>query len=96
MPKEQINYAPVVTLPDGTTLIAPEISLHWSGGPAGYAQLGMEFSVSDMLGYLNHLLKGSPTDSRATFYTPELTRPDLQRLVKAARRARDVVFDADE
>jgi len=96
VPKEQINYAPHVILPDGKTPIAPEVSIHWSPGDAGYVQVGMEFSVDDMLGYLNQLRKDSPMDHRATFYTDTLKRPDLQKLIRVARRARDAVYGGDE
>lgn len=96
MPKEQINYAPHVELPDGTTPISPEVSLHWSSGEPHFAQIGFEFSVKDMTAYLARLAKDSPTDHRATFYTAELTRPELQRMIRAGKRARDAVFGADE
>lgn len=96
MPKEQINYAPHVEGPDGSTPIAPEVSINWSSGEPHYAQIGFEFTIKDMLDYLTQLRMSSPTDHRATFYTPELTRPEMQRMIRAAKRARDSVFGADE
>ena len=98
MPKENINYP--LAIEDATTGLmrppGPEFSLHWSPGDAGYVQVGVEFNVDDMLTYLNQLRKDSPLDSRAQLYSDILNRADLQRTIRAAKRARDAVFGADE
>ncbi len=96
MPKEQINYAPYVEGPDGALPPGAEVSLHWSSGELRHVQIGFEFDVGNMLDYLTRLRTESPTDSRAMFYTSELDRNDLQRMIRAGKRARDQVFGADE
>lgn len=96
MPKEQINYPTVHEAPDGSIPLGPEISLHWSSGGPAYAQLAFGFDVKSMRDYLDQLAKDSPTDSRAIFYTEELRRPELQTMIRAAKRARDAVYGADE
>lgn len=97
MPKEQINYSPAIQLESGSLSVpGTEASLHWSSNAGGYAQLAFEFDVQAMLNYLAQLRKDSPGDSRAVFYTLELSRHELQTLIRAAKRARNAVFGADE
>jgi hypothetical protein len=89
MPKEQINYEP-------TNTDAIEASLHWSSEAGGYAQIAFEFDVQMMRDYLAQLSRDSPTDSRTIYYTPELSRHELQTLIRGAKRARNAVYGADE
>jgi hypothetical protein len=96
MPKEKINYPPYIEGPDGALSPGAEITIHWSSGEPRHAQIGFEFDVGNMLAYLTRLRVDSPMDSRATFYTSELSRDDLQRMIRAGKRARDAVFGADE
>lgn len=96
MPKEQINFAPYRYGQDGTTPVSAEVSINWIGGDQAYAQIGVELSIDDVEQHVKQVRKDSPGDARVTFYTEPLTRPELQRLIRAARRARDAVFDADE
>jgi hypothetical protein len=96
MPKEKLNYPNITEGPDGSMPLGPEVSLHWSSGAPAYAQISFEFDVKAMRDYLAQLVKDSPTDSRAIFYTEELTRHELQTTIRAAKRARDSVYEADE
>jgi len=97
MPKEKIKFPSYIEGPDGSALPpGPECAIHWSGEAGGYAQISFEFDVKAMREYLDQLAKNSPMDSRAIFYTETLTRPELQNLIRTAKRARDAVFGADE
>lgn len=80
---------------------APQIGLHWH---AGEESVQLSFSIDADL--LSRIVATRGTDAedhayvteegRAVFYTSELKRPDLQRLIKTARRARDAAYGSDE
>lgn len=80
---------------------APQIALHWQ---ANQDTPQLSFSMdADVLASIvatrgnetpDHALVAEP--GRAVFYTATLGRSDLQRLIKAARRARDAAYGADE
>lgn len=91
LPKENINYDR-----NEPETLAPEFSLHWSGGPAGVVQLGVEFDIKVMQDLLSMLAKNSPTDKRTSIYSIGLERDEVQRMIRAGKRARDAVFGADE
>lgn len=84
MPKEIVNFAD----PDEAS-----VSIHWSG-PDETVQVGVRIPREALEKYLAGM-KGSP-DRFVEWYSPPLSRPDMQRLIRAGRRARDHVFGADE
>lgn len=91
MPKVEINYDR-----EHPHSLAAEFTLHWNGGPGEIAQLGVEFDVQVMRDHLAEIAKHSPTDKRTSIYSIGLDRAELQRMIRAAKRARDAVFGADE
>lgn len=95
MPKEQINYDRTPDI-DGVSSLAPEFSLHWNSGPGEVVQLGVEFDVKVMREHLDLLAKHSPTDKRTAVYSAGLERDDIQKMIRAGKRARNAVFGADE
>jgi hypothetical protein len=98
MPKEHINYPLAIEDPETHKMHppGPEFSIHWNGGPQGYAQLSVEFDARQIEEYLLDLRKHSPVDSRAFIYSEPLDRESMQRLIRHGRRARDLVHGADE
>lgn len=104
MPREQINYpstGPSYALTPGAPATfavptEPEFSIHWSTGPTAYAQISVDLDVATVEQYIAQLRNDSPGDTRMHFYSDMLDRGSLQRIIKAARRARDSVHGADE
>jgi hypothetical protein len=94
MPKEVINFARDER---GSRGKGVESSIHW-GGPTGadYVQLGFEFDVEQMTGYLAGIATGGAPQRRGIFYTDPLERSEVQKLIRVTKRARDAVFGADE
>ena len=103
MPRQQINYPrPDLTQVDPATGVETPVPLgqilevHWDGNH-GTVQASMSIDT----GLLQRVLEqerraDGEMPTRVWFYTEALTRPDLQRLIKTARRARDDAFGADE
>lgn len=94
MPKETVNYP---SYADNHPM-ALAVGIHWSDATAGYAgpQVSIQFNVDDMHAYLTRLRQDSPGDKRTIVFTEPLTRPEMQRMIRAAKRARDASFGADE
>lgn len=108
MPKEIINW-PLPTAivqvvgedaPEPDPLPAgPQVALHWDGN-SGNVQLSLDIDL-DVLSRIIEVKRENPNAwdgseaGRQVFYTETLSRADLQRLIKASRRARDSVFGAD-
>lgn len=88
MPKTVINY-PSYSYPFGLAL-----SLHWDNN--GTVQWSAQFNVDELAAHLTKLQKDSPTDKRSIILSEPLSRPEMQRLIKEARRARDAAYGADE
>lgn len=82
----------------------PMIGLHWDGKNE-VVQLSLDIDWS-VLQAMVKVRQDNPTENfaddnsflhnRVTFYSGALSREDLQRLVRASRRARNSVFGADE
>lgn len=86
------------TLPPG-----PRIGIHWHANETVQLSLDMDWDV------LQEIVKTRQDDpnafdfdadgtyaNRQSFFTEALSRSDLQRLIKHARRARDAAYGADE
>lgn len=93
MPQEQINYP---AEPVSTTL-----HLNWGASDAGgnlQASLGIPFAD------LREFIQEQEEQARITgsypeklwFYTEQLSRPEVQNLIRTARRARNAVYGGDE
>jgi len=105
--EEELANEPMGDKPDGDHAInapLPMIGLHWDGrNEVVQLSLDIDWEV------LQEMVKARQENpdakfaddnsflrNRVTFYTGALSRNDLQRLVRAARRARNNVFGADE
>lgn len=104
MPKENINYPKAVPVLVGESgkpsevLMqppGPEFAIHWNA-TGEYIQVGVEFSISEVEKYLASVRKDSPMDGIGYLYSEELTRGDVQRTIRALKRARNAVFGAGE
>lgn len=88
---------------DGVEILpaAPQIGLHWHAGE-GTPQLSYSMDADVLArivathGTENEDYTFVSEPGRATFFTSTLTREDLQRLIKHARRARDAAYGSDE
>lgn len=80
---------------------APQVGVHWH---ANEETPQLSFSIdADLLSKIVATRDSENPDytfvsepGRAVFYTSALSRGDLQRLIKAARRARDAAYGSDE
>lgn len=89
MPQENINY------PDPTGTDAG-LSIHWSKADAGgTAQVGVAIPTEALREYLEGM-DPKTEDHTIYWYTPTLTREELNKLIRIARRARTAVYGADE
>jgi hypothetical protein len=87
MPKEIINY----------TDDAASFSVHWSGPEGGQVlQLGITIPRKSIEEYIRGLESAKSGDHVVEWYSFPLERGEVQRLIRAAKRARDAVFGADE
>jgi len=74
---------------------AGEFSLRWGSGEVGDIQLGIRIPIDELEAYIKSVRAGSPTDGFIHWYSECLSRYQMQQLIKAARRARDAVFEPD-
>jgi hypothetical protein len=99
MPKEQITYPGISTSEPETSESEPvtvyntSLSLHWDNNTV---QLGVTIDVKSLSEYLDAVKKDSPTDRTIDWYTVPITRPELNKLIRTARRARDAAYGEDE
>lgn len=105
--EEELELPPLGDKPDGPGSIhapLPMVGLHWDGKNE-VVQLSLDIDwdvLQEMVKTRQELPDGQFADdnsflrNRVTFYTGALSRDDLQRLVRTARRARNAVFGADE
>lgn len=100
MPREQINYPPVLAptneypaRPDGAgpTWIDPSVRVEWNA-QAGYVQIAMEIERHQIVG----LLRDNTTDQLLSMYTPGLDRSEINKMIRVLRRARDAAYGKDE
>lgn len=105
MPREQINYASVLTvdspeesgvaLPPGRNIGEPLLNVNWSPASAGgYVQVSMEIEIE----YAKLIAETPNGDSATTtlLSSPALRRDELNKLIRALRRARDQAYGRDE
>lgn len=108
---DPFTYARVITqdeLDEGidgveTLPAAPQVGIHWDG-VRGNVQLSFDMDpdvLSEIVSTRNTehpdiAFGGDEREGRAVFFTSTLSRSDLQRLIRHARRARDAAYGADE
>ena len=107
MPKEYFNYPQPTAYAyvEGTEPPKPDpapsqVGIHWDA-THGTVQLSLDIDWELLQRIVDqrrehgegYFIGDSP--DRQTFYTEALRRDDLQRTIKATRRARDQVFGAD-
>lgn len=107
MPREKINHAaPFTPVPDdcvgpaihGESWPEPEVHLQWNReGDHGYghAQVGIDLPRKYLLNLAEELERNADAPSVLAF-SPVLGRPELNRLIQVARRARDQAYGRDE
>ena len=103
MPRQQINYPrPDLTQVDPDTGVETPTPLgqilefHWDGNH-GTVQVSMSIDTEILQRVLEQERREDGVmPERIWFYTEALTRGDLQRIIKTARRARDDAYGADE
>lgn len=83
MPKEVINHA--IEENSGA-----EVSIHWSHE----VQVGIAIPTEALQNYVRDL--DPAKDPVVHWYSPPLTRGEVQKLIKTTRRSRDAVYGADE
>lgn len=95
MPKEVLSAAASVV--DEFGLFDPEFALHWGTGDS------VELSVLLDVEYIRSVLDEADTlrddwDESGTIrvFSAQLPRFEVQRSIKALRRARDAVYGSDE
>lgn len=88
MPQESINYPEPYEA---------QLSIHWSGSTGGQvAQVGLAIPTKELRQYLEGMTAGESPDHHVFWYTPRLTRDELNKLIRIARRARNAVYGTDE
>lgn len=105
MPKEQINHPRVVEVtcasgdgtPDSVEMREdPLVNVNWRNSPdgAGHVQVSLDLPT----GYLRmatESLNGDLVSGSALVWSPVLDRHDINRMIRALRRARDAAYGAD-
>lgn len=104
MPREQINYPDrYETLPDGMSVdpnAAPrdradeEPSLHVNWDNDGLVQVSINMTTDRIKRWSEHL--NDAAVSHSAFYTPILTRTEINKLIRTLRIARDKAYGRDE
>lgn len=79
----------------------PQIGLHWDGvNEVVQLSFDMDADVLSRIADTRNALHPDHSfvekQGRAVFYSGALSRDDMQRLIRHARRARDAVFGSDE
>ena len=108
MPKERISRSIPTEMPEDGVLHADDgvyVSLHWGGGMSrsheGDIQISLDVDIQRLKDMLDEHARGihySDTDhsDRVLLFSNVLTRDEVQRLIRTARRARDAAFGKDE
>ncbi len=77
-----------------------EVAIHWTKGDAGIVQLSVQLDAEMVREQLRLYDKGEwlgeKNDGMLIFYTGDLKRYEIQKLVRNVRKARDDVYGADE
>ena len=77
-----------------------EIALHWTKGDAGIVQMSIQLDAEMVRRQLELYDKdewiGEKIPGMLIFYSGDLKRYELQKMIRHARRARDDVHGADE
>ena len=90
MPREQINH-PNDSLETEGSWRDPIVQVYWSAQSTGsHVQLSLEVDP----GYLQAIY--DPDALTTTIYSPALSRSELNKMIKALRRARDSAYGRDE
>jgi hypothetical protein len=101
MPREQINYPGAeMEMDPGTPgsskvikVADPALHVSWHQAPAGHVQVAFEADPS----YLKIALESPNEDNgRTSMYSPVLERVEINKLIRALRRARDQAYGRDE
>lgn len=108
MPRQDItfhNSEMTVPDPNGTEPIWHEehhgLDLYWSrpgaygDGTPGHVQIGLTASQTKITRFAT-FDPNEPTPTTRTFYTDDLTREQINLLIRTLRRARDAAYGADE
>lgn len=97
MPREQITYPPIVTENEGTpnerhvTREFTGVSVGWNR--AGWVQVNLDLPTEA----LKKVLESYTNDNRgdAVVYSDVLSRTDINKMIRALRKARDQAYGAD-
>ena len=106
MPREQINYPPLLEQNEEKQAAPPgregerwrdsavHVGWHADGeGGNGHVQMALESDLS----YLRMALESpNEPEGRTSMYSPVLNRAEINRLIKMLRRARDAAYGRDE
>jgi len=105
MPKEQINYPRVVEVTcassDGTPNSTekwedPLVNVNWRNSPDGTGHVQVSLDLPEK--YLRmavESLNGDLVTGSSLAWSPVLDRHDINRMIRALRRARDAAYGAD-
>jgi hypothetical protein len=93
MPKEQINHPQQVTSdsPQGYTTTSPTLHVGWNR--AGWVQVSIATDTSSLARLVEDAQKHG--ESEPAIYTDELSRDEINRLIRTLRKARDQAYGAD-
>jgi hypothetical protein len=97
----RVVYNPDSKGPDEVVKHTEEIALHWTKGDAGMVQLSIQLDAEQVRQCLaaydtGQWLGEELKPGMLMFYSGNLERYELQRLIRHARRARDDVHGVDE
>lgn len=100
MPREQINY-PAAVMETGADGGAPSVikaagpALHvsWHASPAGTVQIRFDANPDFIQEAADF---PDPETGRSAMYTDELTRAEINKMIRTLRRARDQAYGKDE
>jgi hypothetical protein len=106
MPREQINYPPLLEQTNDNPAVPPghkdgdvwrdsalHVGWHADVDGGGHVQVALESDLS----YLRMALDSpNETEGRTSMYTPVLNRAELNKLIRTLKRARDAAYGRDE
>jgi len=99
MPKEQINYPRVRQIEqDGATLTVPDVSrvpddicVHVGWNRAGWVQVSLSLYAER----LAQIASQVGTDHEVSVYSETLSREEINKMIRALRKARDQAYGSD-
>ena len=88
------EYRPGEELPDGSKIEEmPSLDVQWRSDP-GWVQVSIEAPAEWWKGFLAAVNDGQQSHFAA--YTETLTREEINKMIRALRRARNAVYGSDE